>query len=128
MCKGNLFKTITLDRGMVFRGLKAMTHKLELQKTPNDQPNQMKSKCPEQNGHATEGYNTKINQGDELNDDIYLEERIDVPEPDGTLFSWRKLWLFTGPGWLSKYLSQRLDYYLNHTNANEQGERECYNN
>ena len=36
------------------------------------------------------------------NDDIYLEERIDVPEPDGNWFSWRKLWLFTGPGWLSK--------------------------
>ena len=41
-------------------------------------------------------------QDDELNDDIYLEERIDVPEPDGRWFSWRKLWMFTGPGWLSK--------------------------
>ena len=41
---------------------------------------------------------------DKYNDDIYLEERIDVPEPDGRWFSWRKLWLFTGPGWLSKEL------------------------
>ncbi len=36
-------------------------------------------------------------------DDTYLEERILIPdsgESEG-IFSWRKLWLFTGPGWLS---------------------------
>ena len=42
------------------------------------------------------------NDTENYNDDIYLEERIDVPEPDGNWFSWIKLWLFTGPGWLSK--------------------------
>ena len=82
-----------------------MTNKPELRQTSsNEQPNQIKSKCSEQNGHATKEYNTNINSGGDLNDDIYLEERIDIPKPDGTLFSWRKLWLFTGPGWLSKYL------------------------
>ena len=39
-------------------------------------------------------------------DDTYLDgERIDIPDQgsqsDG-LFSLRKLWLYTGPGWLSK--------------------------
>ena len=39
-------------------------------------------------------------------DEVYLEERILIPkeEDQNSLFSWRKLWLFTGPGWLSKYL------------------------
>ena len=41
------------------------------------------------------------------NEDIYLEERIVIPgkwdEFEG-MFSWKKLWLFTGPGWLSKSL------------------------
>ena len=35
-----------------------------------------------------------------------LEERIDIPEEwdryEG-IFSFRKLWLFTGPGWLSMF-------------------------
>ena len=40
-------------------------------------------------------------------DDTYLDgERIDIPDQgsqtDG-LFSFRKLWLYTGPGWLSKH-------------------------
>ena len=41
----------------------------------------------------------------DFRDDIYLEERIDIPEKWDSyegFFSWRKLWLFTGPGWLSK--------------------------
>ena len=37
-------------------------------------------------------------------DDIYLEERIVIPyEESESKFSWRKLWMFTGPGWLSKF-------------------------
>ena len=42
----------------------------------------------------------------ETKDEVYLEERILIPkeEDQKSLFSWRKLWLFTGPGWLSKYL------------------------
>lgn len=41
--------------------------------------------------------------GQKLDDDIYLEDRIDVPDPDlNHLFTWRRLWLFTGPGWLSR--------------------------
>ena len=56
---------------------------------------------PEASSNALTG---KKVEEDDYNDDIYLEERLDVPEPDGTLFSWRKLWLFTGPGWLSKQL------------------------
>ena len=40
----------------------------------------------------------------DVRDDIYLEERINIPEKwesyEG-FFSWRKLWLYTGPGWLS---------------------------
>ena len=54
---------------------------------------------------AENGWTKQENEDKEedyYNDDIYLEERIDVPEPDGSWFSWRKLWLFTGPGWLSK--------------------------
>ena len=39
-------------------------------------------------------------------DDIYLEERIVIPyEESESRFSWRKLWMFTGPGWLSKFLN-----------------------
>ena len=36
-------------------------------------------------------------------DEVYLEERIEIPSPidSGGIFSWRKLWLFAGPGWLS---------------------------
>ena len=39
-------------------------------------------------------------------DEVYLEERIDIPKSlqNEGLFSWRKLWLFTGPGWLSKFI------------------------
>ena len=38
-----------------------------------------------------------------VDDDIYLEERIVIPyQETESSFSWRKLWLFTGPGWLSK--------------------------
>ena len=80
-----------------------MANKFELEKTPSNAINQTKSKSSEQNGHVTEECKPKL-QEDGFNDDIYLEERIDVPEPDGTWFSWRKLWIFTGPGWLSKYL------------------------
>ena len=40
-------------------------------------------------------------------DEVYLEERIDIPSlegmDNGSIFSWRKLWLFTGPGWLSMF-------------------------
>lgn len=41
----------------------------------------------------------------ETKEDIYLEERIQIPISDENegIFSWRKLWLFTGPGWLSKH-------------------------
>lgn len=39
-----------------------------------------------------------------VNDDTYLEdEKIDIPEEailDDSIFSFRTLWLFTGPGWL----------------------------
>lgn len=39
-------------------------------------------------------------------DDTYLDgERIDIPDQGietGGFFSFRKLWLYTGPGWLSK--------------------------
>ena len=59
-----------------------------------------------QNGHALmnrkDADTDMVEEEDTQSDDIYLEERINVPEPDGTWFSWRKLWLFTGPGWLSK--------------------------
>ena len=59
-----------------------------------------------QNGHALmnrkDADTDMVEEEDTQSDDIYLEERINVPEPDGAWFSWRKLWLFTGPGWLSK--------------------------
>ena len=59
-----------------------------------------------QNGHTLmnrkDADTDMVEEEDTQSDDIYLEERINVPEPDGTWFSWRKLWLFTGPGWLSK--------------------------
>ena len=42
----------------------------------------------------------------DFRNDVDLEERILIPSNEGEnkLFSWRKLWLFTGPGWLSKYM------------------------
>lgn len=46
----------------------------------------------------------KTKKEDKKKEEIYLEERIQIPfnQEDGGIFSWRKLWLFTGPGWLSK--------------------------
>ena len=48
---------------------------------------------------------SKSVSNDDSKDDSNLEERILIPSSEGEsgLFSWRKLWLFTGPGWLSKY-------------------------
>ena len=50
--------------------------------------------------------NISQNEKKTTKDEVYLEERILIPkeEDQNSLFSWRKLWLFTGPGWLSKYL------------------------
>ena len=43
-------------------------------------------------------------KSNKVEDDIYLEERIVIPyQETESSFSWRKLWLFTGPGWLSKF-------------------------
>ena len=41
----------------------------------------------------------------EAKDEVYLEERIVIPDDGGDagLFSWKKLWLFSGPGWLSNF-------------------------
>ena len=66
----------------------------------NGVSNRKDKRDPECNGKASKKVEV---EEDRYDDDIYLEERIDVPEPDGSWFSWRKLWLFTGPGWLSKY-------------------------
>ena len=39
----------------------------------------------------------------ESKDEIYLEERILIPDDDYEgCFNFRKFWLFTGPGWLSR--------------------------
>ena len=65
----------------------------------NGVTNRKNKSDPERNG---DGIMKGGAEEDRYDDDIYLEERIDVPEPDGSWFSWRKLWLFTGPGWLSK--------------------------
>ena len=47
-------------------------------------------------------------------DDIYLEERIVIPyEESESSFSWRKLWMFTGPGWLSKFGSSYNSFFSN---------------
>ena len=78
-----------------------MEDKLELGKISENGINEKKIEYKSSNINGVKRGETK-NQDDELNDDIYLEERIDVPEPDGRWFSWRKLWMFTGPGWLSK--------------------------
>ena len=50
---------------------------------------------------------SKSVSNDDSKDDSNLEERILIPSSEGEsgLFSWRKLWLFTGPGWLSNHLS-----------------------
>ena len=46
-------------------------------------------------------------KSNKVEDDIYLEERIVIPyQETESSFSWRKLWLFTGPGWLSKFQFQ----------------------
>ena len=47
-------------------------------------------------------------------DKTYLDgERIDIPDQgiDTGCFSLRKLWLYTGPGWLSKLCYIRYDLY-----------------
>ena len=54
--------------------------------------------------HEIDSDSKSVSNDDSKNDGD-LEERILIPssEGDSGLFSWRKLWLFTGPGWLSKY-------------------------
>ena len=54
--------------------------------------------------HEKDSDSKSVSNDDSKNDGD-LEERILIPssEGDSGLFSWRKLWLFTGPGWLSKY-------------------------
>ena len=50
-------------------------------------------------------YNENDVVENESKDEIYLEERIVIPDDDYEgIFNFRKFWLFTGPGWLSKYL------------------------
>ena len=45
---------------------------------------------------------SKEKKQDDQNSDTYLEERITIPYQGESGFSFRKLWLYTGPGWLSK--------------------------
>ena len=54
--------------------------------------------------HEKDSDSKSVSNDDSKNDGD-LEERILIPSSEGEsgLFSWRKLWLFTGPGWLSKY-------------------------
>ena len=52
--------------------------------------------------HEIDSDSKSVSNDDSKNDGD-LEERILIPSSEGEsgLFSWRKLWLFTGPGWLS---------------------------
>jgi hypothetical protein len=52
--------------------------------------------------HEKDSDSKSVSNDDSKNDGD-LEERILIPssEDDSGLFSWKKLWLFTGPGWLS---------------------------
>ncbi|RWS11114.1 Protein Malvolio-like protein [Dinothrombium tinctorium] len=40
------------------------------------------------------------NNSTSYNDDTYFQEQIEVPDSTNYSFSWRKLWAFTGPGFL----------------------------
>ena len=55
--------------------------------------------------HEKDSDSKSVSNDDSKNDGD-LEERILIPSSEGEsgLFSWRKLWLFTGPGWLSNHL------------------------
>lgn len=44
--------------------------------------------------------NTVKKNSNDTNASTYFDERVAVPQPDGTRFSFRKLWAFTGPGFL----------------------------
>jgi hypothetical protein len=62
----------------------------------------MKNNNKKEGGQDNNNNKNKVTKGPA--DEVYLEERILIPDTsdyDG-IFSWRKLWLFTGPGWLSK--------------------------
>ena len=55
--------------------------------------------------HEKDSDSKSVSNDDSKNDGD-LEERILIlsSEGDSRLFSWKKLWLFTGPGWLSNHL------------------------
>ena len=62
--------------------------------------------------HEKDSDSKSVSNDDSKNDGD-LEERILIPnsEGDSGLFSWKKLWLFTGPGWLSNHLNIFLKYF-----------------
>lgn len=47
-----------------------------------------------------DGQKGRPSPDDSFDDDTYLTERIPIPESGSYDFSWRKLWAFTGPGFL----------------------------
>ena len=51
---------------------------------------------------------SKSVSNDDSKNDGNLEERILIlsSEGDSRLFSWKKLWIFTGPGWLINILKE----------------------
>ncbi|XP_033761416.1 natural resistance-associated macrophage protein 2-like isoform X2 [Pecten maximus] len=49
---------------------------------------------------TTKSVNTDRRNDNDTTASTYFDERVAVPQPDGTRFSFRKLWAFTGPGFL----------------------------
>ncbi|XP_045603293.1 natural resistance-associated macrophage protein 2 isoform X2 [Procambarus clarkii] len=52
------------------------------------------------NSTATLTEHTMLSPGEENFDTYFADERIHIPEVENKLFSFRKLWAFTGPGFL----------------------------
>ena len=76
------------------------TEKSDSHRRRNIRENSLPDESPTINDFSDNEAVIANNNSNQIQQSTYLDERIIVPDMDGNVFSFRKLWAFTGPGFL----------------------------